>query len=217
MDHHCPWVLNCVGLDNYKFFFLFVFYTAIHCVYIFVTLAPLYFRTPDDRSWAHQQQIIGLVVSGMFGLTLIVFTITHIRLILLNRTTIEDHSTPHHEGMLPCLRKGWAESEGEINQGNERLYDMGPKNNWHQVMGPGWQWFLPVSVVRPEGPGYNQKVVDRQWRDYNNQMAILKQQQEQQQQQQQGQGSQTQETVATGSTPSTPRPDANQQMDLAQA
>ncbi|KAF9276098.1 hypothetical protein BGZ74_003761 [Mortierella antarctica] len=169
---------------------------------------------PPLSSWAHQQQIIGLVVSGMFGLTLIVFTVTHIRLILLNRTTIEDHSTPHQEGMLPCLRKGWAESEGEINQGNERLYDMGPKNNWYQIMGPGWKWFLPVSVARPEGPGYNQKVVDRQWRDYNSQMAILKQQQEQQQQ---GQGSQTQETVATGSAPSTPRPDANPQLDLAQA
>ncbi|KAG0341509.1 hypothetical protein BG000_008805 [Podila horticola] len=218
MDHHCPWVLNCVGLDNYKFFFLFVFYTAIHCVYIFVTLAPLYLRTPDDRTWAHQQQIIGLVVSGMFGLTLIVFTVTHIRLILLNRTTIEDHSTPHQEGTLPCLRKGWAESEGEINQGNERLYDMGPKNNWHQIMGPGLKWLLPVSVPRPEGPGYNQKVVDRQWRDYNSQMEALKQQQEQQQAQaSQAQASQAQETGATGSAPSTPRPDAEPQVDLAQA
>lgn len=151
----------------------------------------------------------------MFGLTLIVFTITHIRLILLNRTTIEDHNTPHSEGMLPCLRKGWAESEGENNLGNERLYDMGPKNNWRQIMGQGWKWLLPVPVPRPEGPGYNQKVIDRQWRDYHRQMEMLKQQQEQQQQQREAQGP-SQQSVAE-SAPSTPRPDSNPQVDLAQA
>ncbi|KAK3836202.1 MAG: DHHC palmitoyltransferase-domain-containing protein [Linnemannia gamsii] len=178
MDHHCPWVLNCVGQDNYKFFVLFVFYTSVHCIYILASLIPLYLRAPDD-TYAHQAQVVGMVIAGVFGFALVVFTITHARLILLNRTTIEDHSTPHEEGMLPCLRKGWTKSEGEINQGNERLYDVGYRQNWEQCMGKGWRSMIPVRFPRPEGPIYNQPVVARQWRDYNRQTEERRQQQQQ--------------------------------------
>ncbi|KAF9990827.1 hypothetical protein BGZ75_009518 [Mortierella antarctica] len=154
-----------------------------------------------NMSWAHQMQIVGMVISGVFGITLVVFTITHLRLILLNRTTIEDHDTPREEGMLPCIRKKWVDGEGEINQGNERLYDVGFNQNWEQAMGKGWTCMIPVRFLRPEGPIYNQKVVARQWKDYNQQLEEQRQQQQQQLQQLQQVAIQQQQPQQPGQQP----------------
>jgi palmitoyltransferase len=38
MDHHCPWINGCIGHFNHRYFFLYMTYTVLGCLFIMVSM-----------------------------------------------------------------------------------------------------------------------------------------------------------------------------------
>ncbi|KAJ1974288.1 palmitoyltransferase for Vac8p [Dimargaris xerosporica] len=146
MDHHCPWINNCVGYGNQKAFILFLVWGTLYCAYCFATSVPTLVRqlldmTSQDDLDLHLMFLV--IAAGLFTICLAVFTGFHLYLLLTNTTTIETYEKNRfHLTLRP----------GDPVRHYRNLFNLGPCQNFLQVMGPTWWlWFLPV--VNSSGDG----------------------------------------------------------------
>ncbi|XP_077247646.1 putative protein S-acyltransferase 1 [Tasmannia lanceolata] len=113
-DHHCPWVGQCIGLRNYRFFFLFISTSTFLCIYVF------------SFSWGniiHEKEMNNETIwktmsKDILSLVLIVYcfiavwfvgglTVFHLYLISTNQTTYENFryrydkkENPYNKGLV---------------------------------------------------------------------------------------------------------------------
>jgi palmitoyltransferase len=136
MDHFCPWLNNCIGFYNHKFFVLFVAYMALITVFMVVVMTPVFVNivsnmeqiTLDLKDQEFHVSLTYLMLC-LLSVGLSAFFIFHAYLVLFNYTTIEF-----------LEKRGCSPPPDHVNR-----YHLGPWGNICSVFGNNiLTWWLPV-------------------------------------------------------------------------
>lgn len=149
MDHHCPWIYNCVGFHNYKHFFLLLFYCLLTLHLIVWTMSESVRRCIENVDTPFQTMFwtfFGETLAFFFCVLITTFFGFHVYLVIRAMTTIE-----FCEKSLPKDQK----QSNKNSNSDPSVYDCGIYGNLKTVLGDNvLLWAFPCSQPRGDGLRY---------------------------------------------------------------
>jgi len=95
MDHHCPWMNNCIGLQNQKAFLLFNFYTTITAGWTLVRVIVAAVTCSKETDCVTFDlgttimSVIVLILCAIFTLFCAIMFVDQVRMIIEDTSTID--------------------------------------------------------------------------------------------------------------------------------
>mmetsp|Transcript_5740 Transcript_5740/g.8026 ORF Transcript_5740/g.8026 Transcript_5740/m.8026 type:complete len:320 (-) Transcript_5740:42-1001(-) len=155
LDHHCPWMMNCVGFYNHKYFVLFLLYLWVGCLYITYMSAPLawkMFFTKNKRDVA-PTVLMTFLLGAVFAVFMIGFAGMQVYNMFTNQTQYEFYDNV-------VLKRRYRRFQLKYTN----PYDLGYRKNMELFFGTGkdlWTFFVP-SMQPPPGDGISFPTVHSQ-------------------------------------------------------
>ncbi len=87
MDHHCPWISQCVGKRNYRWFMLFALTLWVDCVFVIIVSACELYQRGVSEGWYGTLKLAFCTIAIAFISLLVGY---HSKIIIENKTTNED-------------------------------------------------------------------------------------------------------------------------------
>jgi len=152
MDHYCPWMFNCIGFANYRYFVLFLFYVTVACTYgVVLTLSDFSaIAGPRSPNIIHGIRITNntrtavmftFILALSVGIAVAILFSWHVYLILTAQTTIEFYG--NHTLRLRARVHG---------ERFKNPYDRGYARNWQRIFGSSHPLAAALPSMRPS-PG----------------------------------------------------------------
>jgi hypothetical protein len=158
MDHHCPWLNNCIGFNNYKYFFDTIFYCTISSTCVSLTYWQVWGKLlddPDTNFFILYLCSVTYFLAFIFTIVLIGFTCFHIRLMITSYTTLEY-----------CEKRRGTDSTWAVSPyySTRWCYNMSLKLGFDCWI----LWFLPFGHTKHRGQGRFFQVYDDEKMKDNN-------------------------------------------------